>query len=52
MGRPRLVLALILAAALGFGAGLFLRANLERPLEVRAREAVEKVEGAFRSLTR
>jgi HAMP domain-containing protein len=52
MGRPRLVLALLLAAALGFGAGFFMRANLESPLEVRAREAVERVERAFRSLTR
>jgi hypothetical protein len=50
--RARLLLALLLAGLLGFGAGWWLRARSNTPLEVRARKAVMHVREAFHTLTR
>jgi hypothetical protein len=50
--RVRLLLALLLAGLLGFGAGWWLRARSDTPLEVRARNALLHVREAFHELTR
>jgi hypothetical protein len=50
--RSRLLLALIVAALLGFGAGWCLGTPSEDPLVSRAHAALHKVRNAFHSLTR
>jgi hypothetical protein len=50
--RGWLLVALLLAGLLGFGAGWWFRAHSDTPLEARARAAVMHVREAFHSLTR
>lgn len=54
MGRTRgwMLVALLLAGLLGFGAGWWARAHSDTPLEARARKALLQVREAFHSLTR
>ena len=54
MKRDRLVflVSLLIAALLGIGLGWWIRDRSDDSMEHRAHQAVEKVRGAFRSLTR